>query len=90
MAIYKVFYEESESEVEKCQILEPGGKIQEKPIPGFNFLPFSYSLYTPGSMNSLFCDFFREFWRGILGGCSGLFSGYIERFLKENCQEIKG
>ena len=23
---------------------------------------------TPGSMNSLFSDFFREFWRGILGG----------------------
>ena len=23
---------------------------------------------TPGSMNSLFGDFFREFWRGILGG----------------------
>ena len=23
---------------------------------------------TPGSMNSLFGDFFRVFWRGILGG----------------------
>ena len=23
---------------------------------------------TPGSMNSLFSDFFREFWRGILAG----------------------
>ena len=23
---------------------------------------------TPGSMNSSFGDFFREFWRGILGG----------------------
>ena len=23
---------------------------------------------TPGSMNSLFSDFFMEFWRGILGG----------------------
>ena len=23
---------------------------------------------TPGSMNSLFSDLFREFWRGILGG----------------------
>ena len=27
-----------------------------------------YSTNTPGSMNSLFSDFFREFWRGILGG----------------------
>ena len=25
-------------------------------------------VYTPGSTNSLFSDFFREFWRGILGG----------------------
>ena len=25
-------------------------------------------LSTPGSMNSLFSDFFREFWRGLLGG----------------------
>ena len=25
-------------------------------------------LDTPGSMNSLFSDLFREFWRGILGG----------------------
>ena len=23
---------------------------------------------TPGSMNSLFSDLFKEFWRGILGG----------------------
>ena len=27
VAIYTVFHEESESEVEKCKILEPGGKI---------------------------------------------------------------
>ena len=27
VAIYTVVHEESESEVEKCQILEPGGKI---------------------------------------------------------------
>ena len=26
LAIYTVFYKESESEVKKCQILEPGGK----------------------------------------------------------------
>ena len=25
-------------------------------------------IHTPGTMNSLFSDFFREFWRGILGG----------------------
>ncbi len=30
LATYTVFYKESESEVKKCQILEPGGKNQEK------------------------------------------------------------
>ena len=30
LAIYTVFYKESESEVKKCQILEPGGKKLEK------------------------------------------------------------
>ena len=30
LAIYPVFYKESESEVKKCQILEPGGKTEEK------------------------------------------------------------
>ena len=30
LAIYTVWDEESESEVKKCQILEPGGKNQEK------------------------------------------------------------
>ena len=30
MAIYTVFDEESESEVEKCTVLEPGGKKTEK------------------------------------------------------------
>ena len=25
-------------------------------------------IHTPGSMNSLFSDFFREFWRGMSGG----------------------
>ena len=29
LAIYTVFYKESESEVKKCQILDPGGKNQE-------------------------------------------------------------
>ena len=29
LAIYTVFYKESESEVEKCEIWEPGGKIKE-------------------------------------------------------------
>ena len=28
---------------------------------------YSFQLFTPGSMNSLFSDFFRELWRGILG-----------------------
>ena len=30
VAIYTVFHEESESEVNKCQILEPGGEKSEK------------------------------------------------------------
>ena len=30
LAIFTVFYKESESEVKKCQILEPGGKKLEK------------------------------------------------------------
>ena len=36
----------------------------------FNTLDLQYMDWntTPGSMNSLFSDFFREFWRGILGG----------------------
>ena len=34
--------------------------------------------HTPGSMNSLFTDFFKEFWRGIqCRGCSGLFRGDV-------------
>ena len=41
---------------------------------------------TPGSMNSLFSDFFRKCWRGILGGCSRLFRGEIGRFLEEKNQ----
>ena len=38
MAIYAVVHEESESEVEKKQVLEPGGKHLEKGFPGPNFL----------------------------------------------------
>ena len=41
VAMYTVFHEESESEVENKQILEPGGKKLEEPtlgIPGSNFL----------------------------------------------------
>ena len=36
MAIYTVFHEESESEVEKLQFLEPGGKNTKN--PGSTFL----------------------------------------------------
>ena len=51
--VYTVFHEESESEVEKCQILEPGGKIEEKPTPGipgssFLSLVFRSQLYPGG------------------------------------------
>ena len=40
LTIYTVFYKESESEVEKCQILEPGGKNEEKLMKNkfFNFV----------------------------------------------------
>ena len=38
---------------------------------------------TPGSMNSLFGDFFREFWRGILGGVRDYLGGDVDRFLDE-------
>ena len=31
LAIYTVFYKESESEVKKSEILEPGGKNEGKP-----------------------------------------------------------
>ena len=37
---------------------------------------------TPGSMNSLFGELFRDFWIPILG-CSGLFRVDIGRFLEE-------
>ena len=36
-------------------------------LSSLSFLNVSISQSTPGSMNSLFSDFFREFWRGILG-----------------------
>ena len=36
--------------------------------------------YTPGSMNSLFGDFFREFWRGILGGVRDYLGGMLDGF----------
>ena len=43
---------------------------------------------TPGSMNSLFNDLFREFRRGTLGGVRDyLFRGDVGRFLME---QIKG
>ena len=38
MAIHTAFHEESESEVEKCQISESGGEKLENGIPGSNFL----------------------------------------------------
>ena len=40
LAIYTVFYKESESEVRKCQILEPGGEKYEKLIVKRNFSIF--------------------------------------------------
>ena len=37
--------------------------------------PRKTNLDTPGSMNSLFGDFFREFWRMILGGVRDYLGG---------------
>ena len=55
------------------------GPIKKSDIYCFNLFigfipskgPIKGELYfpsTPGSMNSLFSDLFKEFWRGILGG----------------------
>ena len=48
MATYTVFHEESESEVDKCQILEPGEKKSGKLIPGSNFLSNIFLFISPG------------------------------------------
>ena len=34
--------------------------------------------HTPGSINSLFSDFVRELWRGILGGVRDYFGEVLE------------
>ena len=41
---------------------------------------FSKTLDTPGSINSLFSDFFREFWRGISGGVRDYLGEILEGF----------
>ena len=41
--MHTIFHAESESEVEKKQILEPVGKSIEKPIPGYNSLSKMFS-----------------------------------------------
>ena len=45
-----------------------------------------YKMYTPGSTKSLFSDFFKEFWRGILG----VFGTIQGRFGKVSSGNIKG
>ena len=42
------------------------------------------NLYTPGSMNRLFGDFFKEFWRGVLGCVRDYLGVDLGRFLMEN------
>ena len=63
MAICTVFHEESESEVKKCQILEPGGKKLEIKIlePG-SYFPIFWQVFgdprlgtdTPGPGEAVF------------------------------------
>ena len=43
----------------------------------------AYRPVTPGSMNSLFGNFFREFWRGILGGVRDYLGMDLGRFVME-------
>ena len=45
---------------------------------------------TPGSMNNLFSDLFKEFWERYFKGCSGLFRGDVGRFLEEISKENGG
>ena len=42
--------------------------------------PLGQPGYTPGSMNSLFSDLFKEFWRGILGGVRDYLGKVLEGF----------
>jgi len=47
-------------------------------------------LCTPGSMHSLFSDFFRELWRGILGGVRDYVGEVSSGKIKENSRKIIG
>ena len=44
----------------------------------------------PGSMNSLFSDFFREFWRGILGGVRDYLGEVLGDFYWKNEGKLRG
>ena len=68
LAIYTVFYKESESEVNKSKILDPGREnIENQRKTYFSNFYFCFNLIffqferTPGSMNRLFSDLFRDF-----------------------------
>ena len=51
-------------------------------------------MHTPGSTNSLFSDFFGEFWRGILGGVRERFwevsGGKIKETRGEHSDNYRG
>ena len=47
-------------------------------------------MHTLRSLSSLLGDFFREFWRGILGGVRDYLGGGWGRFLAENWRKIIG
>ena len=55
---------------EKCKIFDPEKNrfFYWSLVKSFDSLLIPLKGITPGSMNSLFSDFFGEFWRGILGG----------------------
>ena len=61
-----------------------GGPPSSPPVPPLQ----DPDLCTPGSMNSLFSDFIREFPRGILG-VFGTVQGDLGRFLVEKVKEIR-
>ena len=74
MAIYTVFHEESESEVETKQILEPGMKILENGIPGSNFLSkifLSIVLGVRVSLQVAICNCFSKR-ESSLAACQGV------------------
>lgn len=52
-----------------------------------------HKTFTPGSVNGLFSDLFREFWRGVFGGVQDYFKRFGEFAsgkVKENQRKTTG